>query len=150
MWSEINNEYVKQLVLSNRNEYPYYLAQTVTSIESGSNYNSPTIKVYFSKEPITCNNAYSYTLPAKSICYSIVGGNGSRYSKDARTTITNISGRVNIAEYEFVYTNAEFTTYTIHPDITATNTVTQSHFQAGIALIIILLLATFTIRIFKG
>lgn len=106
MWSEINREYVKQLVLSNYKEYPYYVAQTVTYIDTTNTYNSPTVKVYFSKEPIAVNGAYNFTLPAGSICYNIIGGNGSRNSQNARVSINNVNGRININHYEFVYTNA--------------------------------------------
>lgn len=153
MWSDVNTNYVKSLVLSNYKEYPYYVAQTVTYIDgSSSTYNSPTVKVYFSKEPITVNSAYSYTLPADSICYNIIGGNGNRNSKDARISVTNVNGRININKYEFVYTNAETQTqaYTIHPDIIATNELKQSHFDAGCILILIIMLATFVIKMMKG
>ena len=151
MWSDINTNYVKDLVLSNRNEYPYYMAQTVTTVgTSGSNYNAVTIKVYFSKEPITSTNGYTYKLPAGSICYSIIGANGSNYSQNQRVTVSNVSGNITVAQYEFIYTNADMQTYTMHPDVTATNAVTQSHFDGASILILILLLANFTIRIFKS
>ena len=150
MWSDVNTNYVKNLVLSNRTEYPYYMAQTVTHIGTGSNYNYVTIKVYFSKEPITSSNGYTYKLPADSICYSIIGGNGSNYSQNQRVTVSNVSGNVTVEKYEFIYTNAETQTYAIHPDVTATNTVTQSHFDASSCLILIVLLASFIIRIIKG
>ena len=150
MWSDINTNYVKDLVLSNRSEYPYYMAQTVSHIGSGSNYNTVTIKVYFSKEPITSSNGYTYKLPAGSICYSIIGSNGSNYSQNQRVTVSNVSGNITVEKYEFIYKKAETQTYTIHPDVTKTNAVTQSRFDGVSILILILLLANFTIRIFKS
>ena len=57
MWTDVSTNYVKDLVLSNHNEYPYYMAQTVTTVgSSGTNYNAVTIKVYFSKEHIKATN----------------------------------------------------------------------------------------------
>lgn len=152
MWSEVNSEYVKQLVLTNYKEYPYYVAHTVTYIDTISSYNSPTVKVYFSKEPITINNSYSFTLPSNSICYDIIGGNGSRNSQSARVSISNASGRININQYEFVYTNAETETqvYCVHPDVIETKQLTQSHFDAGCVIILMVMLATFLIKLMKG
>lgn len=60
MWSDSYRDYVKQLVITNRDEYPYYIAHTCSywGISNSSSY--PSFKVYLSKEPITASGLYNY------------------------------------------------------------------------------------------
>lgn len=149
MWSEVYRDYVKDLVTSNRAEYPYYLAVTNTNISTGYGNEYPAFKVYFSKEPITATGLYSYKLPADSICYTVIGGNASSNYHSQRVTTSTAGGNLNINTYEFVYTNAEFTGNTIQPDIMATNNVKESTFQGVAWLLFVLLIANIVVRLVK-
>lgn len=149
MWSDSYRDYVKQLVISNREEYPYYIAHTCT-YWGGTSYDQPNFKVYFSKEPITATSLYSYTLAADSICYSVIGSNGNTNYHSARTTVSNVSGNVTVNNYEFIYSNAEYSTNSIQPDILATNNVTRVDYQGISAIIITVLLGVIVFNMFRG
>ncbi len=150
MWNESYKQYVKDLVLSNRGEYPYYLAVTNTYIGNGYNTEYPAFKVYFSKEPITASGLYSYKLPADSIVYTVIGSNANDNYHSKRVTTSTASGNLDINNYEFVYTNAEFTGNTIQPDIMATNNVKEGTFQGFAWLLFVLLLANIVVRLVRS
>lgn len=150
MWSDVNKEYVKELVLTNRSEYPYYIAVTCSYWGTYYDYNRPTFKVYFSKEPITADGLYNYVFEDTAVVYSVIGGNANNNSNECRVQTSTYNGTLNIDDYEFVYTNAEFETNTVQPDILSTNLVTQSHFD-GVSLILLgILLGTIVAKIVKG
>lgn len=136
MWSDSNRDYVKQLVETMHKEYPYYVAHTCTYWGISNSAAYPTFKVYFSKEPIEATGLCSYQLPAKSIVYNIRAGNANSNYQDERVTVYSAGGTLSINDYEFIYTNAEFTGSTVQPDILATSDVTQSHFD-GVSLILL-------------
>lgn len=150
MWSEVNKEYVKELILSNRSEYPYYIATTCTYWGSYNDYNRPSFKVYFSKEPITANGFYNFVFKDTALVYSVISNNGSVNSNNARVQISKINGSIMIDEFEFVYTNAEFKTESIQPDILSTNLVTQSHFDGVSLILITILLGMIVVKLVKG
>lgn len=150
MWSDSYRDYVKQLVVTNRSEYPYYIAHTCTYLNGVSSYDQPSFKVYFSKEPITATGLYKYSLPADSICYNVIGGNGNNNYHSARTKVTNASGNLTINEYEFVYSNAEYSTSSVQPDVIATNEVTRADYQGISAILIVILLSTVVFKIIRG
>lgn len=149
MWSDNYRDYVKQLVLTNRAEYPYYVAHTCT-YWGGSSYDQPNFKVYFSKEPITATSLYNYTLPVDSVCYNVIGGNGNTNYHAARTNVTSVSGNIRINDYEFIYSNAEYSTSSIQPDILATNNVTRADYQGISAIIITVLLGVIVFNMIRG
>lgn len=150
MWSDSYRDYVKQLVLTNRAEYPYYVAHTCTYLGSTSSYDQPNFKVYFSKEPITATSLYNYSLPSGSICYNVIGGNGNNNYHSARMSVVNASSNISINNYEFIYSNAEYSTNSIQPDILATNEVTRADYQGTTAIIITVLLAVILFKLFGG
>lgn len=150
MWSDIYTNYVKQLVISNRGEYPYYLAVTNTNIGIGSNYDSPAFYVYFSKEPIKATGLYNYVLPSDSIRYTVIGANANSNYHSQRVTTSAFSGNLAVNNYEFVYTNAEFTGNTIQPDILATNNVKEGTFQGFCWLLFVLLLGCIVVRLVRN
>lgn len=150
MWSEVNKEYVKELIITNRNEYPYYVATTCTYWGSYSDYNRPAFKVYFSKEPITANGLYNFVFKDPAVVYSVISNNANTNSNNARVQIGSFSGSLNVDEYEFVYTNAQFNTVSIQPDILSTNLVTQSHFDGVSLILITILLGTIVAKLVKG
>ena len=61
MFSEIQRNYIQQLVLSNKDKYPYYVAVTNSNISQGSSYDDYSFFVYLSDRPITASDRY--TLP---------------------------------------------------------------------------------------
>ena len=150
MWSEVNKEYVEELILTNRSEYPYYVATTCTYWGSYSDYNRPAFKVYFSKNPITANGLYNFVFKDTAVVYSVISNNANTNSNNARVQISKINGSITIDEFEFVYTNAEFKTETIQPDILSTNLVTQSHFDGVSLILITILLGTIVAKLVKG
>lgn len=143
MWSATTESYVKQLVLTMRKEYPYYVAHTISGT-SGND--TVTTKVYFSTEKIATTGLYSYNMPSGSVCYDLVTGNYSdRYDNVARVSTNAFSGNLNINRWEFVYTNAEFQSYTIQPDITAERGLTNETFQGfGFVLVGAMLVVFFS------
>lgn len=149
MWSDSNRDYVKQLVESNRKEYPYYVAHTCTYWDVTNSSALPAFKVYFSKEPITASSQYNYKISADSLCYSVVSSNANRNYHDQRVTVSTFGGNLTINDYEFVYSNAEYSAVTIQPDILSTTEVTQSHFDGVSLIIICILLGTIVARLMK-
>lgn len=149
MWNDSYKDYVKELVKTNYKEYPYYIAHTCTYWGINNTAVYPSFKVYFSKEPIQANDLYNYTLKGDSLCYSVIGGNGNQNYHDSRVTTANALGNVKINDYEFIYTNAEFTGSTVQPDILATTSVSQSHFDAVGLIILAILLGSVVVKILK-
>lgn len=117
MWNSANESYLKYLVETNRKEYPYYVAHTCTYWNITNSSALPTFKVYFSKEPITAGSLYDYKIPNDSLCYSVVAGNANNNYHNARLTAVAYSGNLSIDEYEFIYSNAEYSSVTVQPDI---------------------------------
>lgn len=150
MWSDAYRDYVKVMVESAHDEYPYYMAHTCTYFGSGSSYNQPSFKIYLSKEPIVANGLYTYVLPADTLVYSVIGGNASSNYRAERVNVTTVGGIVSVDDYEFVYTNAEFETASIQPDILATSALSDSTFVAVGLILIVVLLATAVGRIIRG
>lgn len=149
MWSDSYKEYVKSLVESNRGEYPYYVAHTCTYWSYDSSADMPSFKVYFSKDPITATDIYTYILSDNSMVYSVIGSNASRNYSDQRVTTSSYSGTLVINDYEFIYSNAEYSTRSIQPDILATTNVTQSHFDGVSLIILAVLLGTIVSRLVR-
>ena len=149
MWSDSNRDYVKQLVETMHKEYPYYLAHTCTYWGLSNSQSYPTFKVYFSKEPITVIDLYTYQLPSDSVVYNVRSGNANSNYNDERITIYQAGGRVKIEDYEFIYTNAESETVTVQPDILATTNVTQSHFDGVSLIMLVILLSAVVAKIIK-
>lgn len=149
MWSDTNNKYVEQLVKSNYKDYPFYVAHTCTYWGTSGTYNRPSFKVYFSKEPITANGRYSYVFKDTYVCYSVIAGNASSNYNGSRVSISQGTGTVVIDDYEFIYSNAEFTGETIQPDIMASTDVQQSHFDGVSLILLTVLLATVVARLIR-
>lgn len=149
MWNDSNRDYLKQLILTNRKEYPYYVAHTCTYWDVSNSNALPAFKVYFSKEPITASSLYNYKISANSLCYSVVASNANKNYHNMRLTAAPYSGNLTINDYEFIYTNAEYSAVTVQPDILATNTVESSHFDAVSLIIICILLGTVVARLMR-
>ena len=143
MFSEIQRDYIKQLVLTNNKEYPYYLAFTHTDISGGYVTNADTIEFYvvLSRGKITANTKYSYSCADTNFIVFAVRSRSANNSYHAER-VTNVTHTQNflIDNYEFVYTNAEFESASLQPNLIETNTITNNTFNGfGIALLIVLI-----------
>ena len=120
MFSNNQLSIMKPLVAQMRDRgYSYYLAvQNVSSSE----YYDYDMFIYFSDEEITSLSQYLYTLPANTIKYSIRSGNVSTSHPENRMDISHLSSETSLSinSYEFVSTNANFSTSFIVPDYTYT------------------------------
>lgn len=150
MWSDSNRDYVKQLVLTNREEYPYYVAHTCTYWDVTNSSTLPSFKVYFSKEPITASSQYDYKIPANSLCYSVVSGNANKNYHNMRVSATAYSGNLSINNYEFVYSNAEYSAVTVQPDVTVSDSISRADYQGVSFFIIAILLGVIVYKLIRG
>lgn len=101
--------------------YSYYVAYSHTYTDSYYRY-EPDLYLVFSKQKITANSAYSFTVPQGSIMYSIRTGNYSSNNNavnTSRVTSQTYGGTFTVDAYEHIYSNAEFAGHTIQPDILA-------------------------------
>lgn len=147
MWNTATENYVKQLVLTMKKEYPYYVAHTISNVSSGNDV--VTTRVYFSSAPIEAKGLYSYFLPVNSIRYDLITSNYSdRYTNGARISTSSFNGTLTLNQYEFVYTNAEFTGSTIQPDLTAERGLTNETFQGFSFVLVGAMLVVFFSRWF--
>lgn len=123
MFSTNQLEIVKALVPTMREQgYKYYIAYTYTDIDSSWNSSiEPDLYFVFSKEKITAQSGYKYTIPENSIQYVCRSGNYSTSTSAVNTDRIkkqSISGILNIDLYEHIYSNAEYgETQVIMPDI---------------------------------
>lgn len=153
MWSEVNNDYVKQLVLTQRaNGYPYYIAHTVTNVNGYSNNNAVSFKVYFSDKPIKGTGLCSFEFSGGGVvCYSVVSANANSNYYAQRVTTSGYSGTtLNVNNYEFIYTNAAFEGSSVQPDIALTPSISKADFQGVSIVLIVVLLSTVTYKLIRG
>lgn len=115
MFTDAQQGYIAALVANMRNEYPYYIAYS--DFRNGS-YDNPSVYVIFTKEKISARGLYSYEV-SSGVKYSLITSNYSSYNTNtARTVVNSFSGgTVVVPAYEFVYTNAEFASSSVQPDI---------------------------------
>lgn len=120
MFSTNQTEYVKTLIPTYAADgYKYYIAYTN---QDNSTYYStnPDLYIIFSKDKITASDGYNYTIPEESVIISIRTGNYSSSSSannDERVVVNQyVNETLFIDEWEHIYTNAEFTGYTLQPD----------------------------------
>ena len=127
--------------------YTYYLCHQ--NLFSGVS-NDYDMIVYFSKEEITGETGYKYSVPADSLRYRIRSGNASTYNNDVRMTVEDIvkSETVDVSEALHISTNAVFLTTEIQPDYCLE--VHQYETQGGIlfTLSVFLLLYAF-LKLFR-
>lgn len=140
MFSEVQREYIKQFVLSNKAEYPYYLAYSNPYIGNGYSSDDPDFYIILSPEEITATSLYNYSVPPGAVRYGVRSGNASYNYHAARLTSATAPTSLIVNDYAFVYTNATSSASTVQPDVLATPQLSQSAFNGfGIALLIVLL-----------
>ena len=132
-----------------RNEgYKYYVAYSNTDTSNSFYYRrQPDLYFIFSKEKITASSSYSYSVPAGSILYICRSNDYSSSSyadNSARIKSENYSGNLSIDVYEHIFTNAEFSSQTIQPDILKGEQSSNVYLQGiGIILSVFLLFILF-------
>lgn len=151
MFSEVQRNFIQQFVLANKNKTPYYIAYTNTNINNTGGGDNVSFYIILSDKPITAVNQYRYTISGSCERFSVRSGNASYNYHAERVTALNEVSEVNINNYEFVYTNAEFSGVALQPDLMITNGVEQSHFDGfSLALLVIIVSILFVKMIRKG
>lgn len=118
MFSTAQLDIMRSLVSQMRDRgYTHYIA--VQNVASSISYDYDFF-IYFSDEEITSLSQYLYTLPANTIKYSIRSGNASINHQDNRIDISHLSDETSLSvdRYQYVSTNAKFSTVFIVPDYT--------------------------------
>lgn len=151
MLNRDNYEYAKQLVESNYKQYPYYICVTNTNISDSYDYQSPAFKIYFSRKPITANGRYTFSFQDNALCYSVISNNASKQYHSERVSVTQYnSNTLSVNNYEFCYSNAEFKTNSIQPDLLATSSVTEGHFDGVSLILLVILLGSVVVKLIRG
>ena len=70
MFSEVQRNYIQQLVLANRSKYPYYLAYTNSNVQQGYGSDEVSFYVILSSKPITASNRYTYQVSGDSVRFA--------------------------------------------------------------------------------
>lgn len=142
-------DYCKNIIATNRKEYPYYVVASNTNFDSYS-YADPVVYIYLAKDEIKSNGSFAYVLPAGSKRLGIVSNNASERYHGQRVTTTTYSGALSINEYEWVYTNANTGTVVAVPDLVDTFPATNTAFTAMGIIISILLVTNLVIRLVRS
>lgn len=142
-------EYCKNIIATNRKEYPYYVVASNTNFNSYS-YTEPVVYIYLAKDEIKSNGTFSYVLPAGSRRLGIVSNNASERYNGQRVINTAYAGTLTVNEYEWVYTNVNTGTVTSVPDLVDTFPATNTCFTAIGIIISILLVTNLVIRLVRS
>lgn len=146
MFSSTQEQYLKSLIPTMVDSgYSHYIAYTYTNTNnSGWGYTAtPDLYVVFSKQPITANGGYSYTVPADSVRYVIRTGNYSSSNtanNSERVRTESFSGRLSVDVYEHIYTNAEFSGVALQPDFGYESGVYSNYVSLALSIALVTLL----------
>ena len=122
MFSTVQKDVLSSLIPVMRKQgYNYYIAYTNTNTDGSWN-SSAVVDLYvvFSSEEITANDMYTYLVPSGAVRYAIRTANYSTSSSAVNTdryVTSDYSGTLTVDVYEHIYTNAEFSTSSVQPDI---------------------------------
>lgn len=122
MFSTSQQAYIDALLPTYAKDgYKYYVIYSNNMANSGYGSTShPDLYALFSKKAISAKNAYSFSVEDSSILVAVRSSNYSSSSSannSARIVVQDYSpGTLKIPECEHIYTNAEFTGYTLQPD----------------------------------
>lgn len=142
-------DYCKNIIATNRKEYPYYVLASNTNWDSYS-YSEPVVYIYLAKDEIKSNGTYSYILPAGSRRLGVLSYNASNNNHGQRVINTAYAGALTVNEYEWVYTNVDTGTITAVPDLIDTFPATNTCFTAIGIIISILLVTNLVIRLVRS
>lgn len=124
MTDQATQEYIKDLILTYREQdYEYYLVYSVYYRYSVDD--RPDFYIVFSKDEITTQDGYTYTLPSDRVALAL-----RRSPDDSELSIesVSVSGTVRIDNGVFCYTNSTNTGTVIQPDIIAERGVPSEAF----------------------
>lgn len=124
MTDQATQEYIKDLILTYREQdYEYYLVYSVYYRYSVDD--RPDFYIVFSKDEITTQDGYTYTLPSDRVALAL-----RRSPDDSELSIesVSVSGTVRIGNGVFCYTNSSNTGTVIQPDIIAERGVPSEAF----------------------
>lgn len=122
MFSTAQKDVLTSLIpVMRRQGYKYYIAYTNTNTNTGWT-SSAVVDLYvvFSSDEIVAKDMYSYSIPSGSVRYAIRTANystGNGAVNTDRYVTSTYSGTLTVQEYEHIYTNAEFSTSTVQPNI---------------------------------
>lgn len=104
--------------------YPYYVAQTVNERN-----NVVDLRFYFSKEPISFRNQYSFSL-SDGICIDVDTSNSYDLTGSTRFSQRSISGSVSVGSNEDIFTNGvyAYTSAPFHPALDMDTYELKSYF----------------------
>lgn len=146
MFSTAQEQYLKSLIPTMVDSgYSHYIAYTYTNTNNSSwGYTAtPDLYVVFSKQPITANDGYSYTVPADSVRYVIRTGNYSSSNtanNSERVRTESFSGHLSVDVYEHIYTNAEFSGVALQPDFGYESGVYSNYVSLALSIALVTLL----------
>lgn len=131
--------------------YEHYIAYSNTILDYYTIV-PPDLYIIFSTENITASSAYNYIIPSGSIRYIIRTPNysTSQYGVNtARIVTENFSGNLSINVYEHVYSNAEYSSTTIQPDILQEGSYSNVYMQANSIILATFLLVFCFLQMWK-
>lgn len=110
MFNQYEYQYTRDIVLNQINqEYVNYVCHTENSNNSDYNNANYDIICYFSKESIERVGEYQYNFPDGYLAIEFDSNSYSNYNTITKThTFSAVTGaQLNIANYEYVYSNCE-------------------------------------------
>lgn len=145
MFSAQETQWLQSIIEAMHNQgYKYYLARTVTE-----NNNEYDVLVVFSESPIIGNGLYSYKI-VDGVVYSFDSSGYSSYNNNnARVAVSSFNGTYSVAQYEHVYTNAEFSGATLQPDIRSLGGANNVQIKAVPFLVVLLILVLVGFKLFR-
>ena len=99
-------EYCAGVISHYSKDYPYYVMCTNTSKNNNNYYSQWGATIYFSKDEVTANNAFSFTADSW-LCVTVYSSNANYNDLSARVFTSNKSGTITINEYEYLYSNVD-------------------------------------------
>lgn len=137
MFSTAQNDYLKSLVPVMRDQgYRYYVAYSDNDRDNSYN---PDLYVIFSRDKITANSLYSYSVPAGSVRYSIISSNTSYNNTAYRVTTASLGAfTLSVDRYEHIYSNAVPATNAVmlQPDVLYTGEVYARETLAAVGIVL--------------
>lgn len=151
MFSTAQNDYLKSLVPVMRDQgYRYYVAYSDNDRDNSYN---PDLYVIFSRDKITANSLYSYSVPAGSVRYSIISSNTSYNNTAYRVTTASLGAfTLSVDRYEHIYSNAVPATNAVmlQPDVLYTGEVYARETLAAVGIVLTIgLFVTWFWRLFS-
>ena len=116
--------------------YRYYVAYSDNDRDNSYN---PDLYVIFSRDKITANSLYSYSVPAGSVRYSIITSNTSYNNTAYRVTTASLGAfTLSVDRYEHIYSNAAPATNAVmlQPDVLYTGEVYARETLAAVGIVL--------------